>query len=93
MFGINHWQPHCEETPTPTLPRKRERGFYLSRCESLRIHLRTDGALYPFPLPLAGEGQGGGSRRGGSANDFDGFAEHHALNPPEMVGTSSGLKP
>src|SRR5258708_21891214 len=36
---INHRHLQCGETPTPTLPRKRERGFDLSRGWNDRIRI------------------------------------------------------
>jgi len=67
----------CGSTPTPTLPRKRERER-ISRLVSLR-HKQESGrtqhfsflapaakrraGLFLLPLPLAGEGWGGGTPR------------------------------
>ena len=58
VFWIDHRHLRCGETPTPTLPRKRERGFDQS-CGK-RIRFPETKIVYPkrslFPLPLAGEG-------------------------------------
>jgi hypothetical protein len=49
----------------------------------------------PFPLPLAGEGQGGGSHLNDSVDNTHTFDldDAHELKPPASVGMSSGLKP
>src|SRR3978361_961469 len=60
LFRLVHRHLRCRGTPTPTLPRKRERGRP-SPNGSTAAHPETS----LFPLPLAGEGQGGGSLRNG----------------------------
>src|SRR5216683_731378 len=57
-FWLGHRYLRCGETPTPTLPRKRERELYLARGRNDRTR-GIKGAhpkRGPFPLPLAGEG-------------------------------------
>src|SRR6266568_1550339 len=56
VFWIDHRHLRCGKTPTPTLPRKRERGFNLSLGSRVRIHVSkvSRPELHPFPLPLAG---------------------------------------
>ncbi len=73
----------CRSTPTPTLPRKRERerSAPVSSTSILRMH-QPLAANSPFPLPLAGEGGARVSARRVGAR----FARHEINNQNSTGG-------